>query len=176
MHPYGSTSAFSQPKRKTIQSRETVPLKLRKYSMVSLNPQATFLLVGCKRDLATEGHREVSVEEAQVRVQYVVRSIVYDPSHFLADPDPALQVRADPDPVIHVGADPNPTLHVGEDPYPAFYVGADKDAALQVDADPDPDLYVGADPDPALHVCVDPALRVGSDPDPVLHVGGVVEN
>jgi hypothetical protein len=43
-------------------------LELVKYSMVSLNLQATFLLVGCKRDLATEGHREVSVEEAQVRV------------------------------------------------------------------------------------------------------------
>jgi hypothetical protein len=68
--------------------------------MVSVNPQATFLLVGCKRDLATEGHREVSVEEAQVSVQYVVIGRVPDPSHFHADPDPALHVGADPDPVF----------------------------------------------------------------------------
>ena len=30
--------------------------------------KAVFLLVGCKRDLAVNGHREVSIEEAQVTV------------------------------------------------------------------------------------------------------------
>jgi hypothetical protein len=128
-------------------SRGTVPLKFSKYSMVSLNPQATFLLVGCKRDLATEGHREVSVEEAQVGVQYVVTRSVPDPSHYHADPDPALQVSADPDPALHVGADPDPALHVGADPDPALHVGADPDPAIRVSTDPDPALHVSADPD-----------------------------
>ncbi|XP_023335903.1 ras-related protein Rab-39A-like [Eurytemora carolleeae] len=32
--------------------------------------KATFLLVGCKRDMAQEGYREVSVEEAQALAEY----------------------------------------------------------------------------------------------------------
>jgi len=32
--------------------------------------QATFLLVGCKRDLGVEGHREVSIQEAQALAEY----------------------------------------------------------------------------------------------------------
>ena len=51
------------------------------------NPcQATFLMVGCKRDLAMEGHREVSVEEAQVSVnQNSGIRIHRDPNHITGE-------------------------------------------------------------------------------------------
>ncbi len=61
-------------------------------------------------------------------------SIVADPHHLDADPDPAFHfdVDADPDPTFHsdADADPNPAFYFEADPDP------DLDPASQNDADP----------------------------------------
>jgi hypothetical protein len=52
------------------------------------------------------------------------RSIIADPHHFDANPDPTCLFDADPDPIFQFDADPDPVFHFDADPYPCFQIKA----------------------------------------------------
>jgi hypothetical protein len=77
-----------------------------------------------------------------------VTTIVADPHHFVADPDPAFHFDADPDPdptsphSLFLDLD-TPMLQKDPLRLPLFHNDADQD--------PDPAFHIVAEPDPAFH-------------------------